>query len=52
MAKTVLTRKQVKKLTFGNCLPVMAAFKAILPRLPKNFFVGNCPRNTGDGDSE
>jgi len=52
MTKTVFAGKKVKELTLSNSFPLLTAFQAIFPGLPENFFVGDCPRNTGNRYSQ
>ena len=52
MAKTILTSKQIEKLSDQNRFAFFAPADAKLPWFPEHLFMGNGPRDAGDGQSQ
>ncbi len=48
MAETILAGKQVEELPAGETARVLRLVLAVITRLAKNFFMGNCPGDAGD----
>ena len=52
MAEAVFASENIKGFALQDTGAILAAGLAVLPQFPKDFFVGNRPRDAGHGNGE